>query len=210
MASPREVSLGHCVAVTRMPEVLRAGPIELRRCRTDDLDALMSAIALSQPELARWLPWAEPMPTREAEREFLRSCRVAFDADHEWGYFLFERPSGELVGGTGLHPRDEPGVAEIGYWVRSDRTGNGYATRAAGALTAAAFEHLPHVHRVVIRMDQANGASAAIPPKLGFTLEGEETVRDIVTAGHTGKGWIWTRVRDEEYAPRDSNPQPSD
>jgi hypothetical protein len=45
-------------------------------------------------------------------------------------------------------------------------------------------------------MDQANRASAAIPPKLGFRLEGEETMRDVVTSGHTGKGWIWTRVRE--------------
>jgi RimJ/RimL family protein N-acetyltransferase len=177
-----------------LPEVLPAGPIELRRCRTDDLDGLMSAIEVSQPELARWLPWADAMPTREAEREFLETREAAFDADKDWGYFLIEARSGELVGGAGLHPK-APGVVEIGYWVRSDRTRNGYATAAAGALAAAAFEHLLGVERVVIRMDQANAASAAIPPKLGFRLEGEETLRDIVTAGHTGTGWIWTRTR---------------
>ena len=179
-----------------MPEVLPAGVIELRRCRSRDLDAVMRAVALSQPELARWLPWADPMPTREAEREFLKSCKSAFDAGHEWGYFLFERGSGELVGGAGLHLTDDSGAVEVGYWVRSDRIGNGYATAAAGALTVSAFEHLPHVQRVVIRMDQANRASAAIPPKLGFRLDGEETGREVVTSGHTGKGWIWARVRD--------------
>jgi RimJ/RimL family protein N-acetyltransferase len=181
------------VAVAVMPEVLRADLIELRRCRPTDLDALMSAVALSQPELARWLPWADPMPTREAEREFLQTTEAAFDGGNAWGYFLFERASGELVGGAGLGPRDADEV-EIGYWVRSDRIGNGYATAAAGALTAAAFANLPNLQRVVIRMDQANHASAAIPPKLGFTLEGEEMLREVLTSGHTGKGWVWARV----------------
>ena len=177
-----------------MPDVLPAGPVELRRTRSEDLDGLMRALEVSQPDLARWLPWADPMPTREAEREFLEGRAAAFDADEEWGYFLVEPASGELVGGAGLHPRG-PGVVEIGYWVRSDRTRRGYATAAAGTLAEAAFEHLPDVQRVVIRMDQANAASAAVPPKLGFVCEGEDPLRDIVTSGHTGTGWIWARTR---------------
>ena len=177
-----------------LPEVLSAGAVELRRCRLDDLDALLDAIELSQPELARWLPWADPMPTADAERDFLVAQRSAFDEGKDWGYFLIEPSTGELVGGAGLHPK-EGGVAEIGYWVRSDRTGRGYATAAAGALTAAAFEYLPEVERVIIRMDQGNMASAAVPPKLGYRLAGEDPLREIVTSGHTGNGWIWVRTR---------------
>ena len=154
----------------------------------------MRAIELSQPELARWLPWADPMPTAEAEQAFLRDRMAAFDADEDWSYFLLEQDSGELVGGAGLHPKTH-GVVEIGYWVRSDRTGRGYATTGAGALTTAAFNYLPEVERVIIRMDQGNRPSAAVPPKLGYRLDSEETVRDNVTSGHTGKGWIWSRTR---------------
>lgn len=98
------------------------------------------------------------------------------------------------MGGAGLHPK-EGDIAEIGYWVRSDRTGRGYATAAADALTAAAFDYLSDVVKVIIRMDQANLASAAVPPKLGYTLEGEEVFRDVVTSGHTGNGWIWAQSR---------------
>lgn len=67
-----------------LPGVIEAGPVVLRRCRLDDLGALMRAIELSQPELARWLPWADPMPTAEAEEAFLRDRMAAFDADEEW------------------------------------------------------------------------------------------------------------------------------
>jgi len=177
-----------------MPDTLSVPPLELQRCQLDCLDALMSAVGQSQPELARWLPWADPMPTTDAERGFVQDHQRAFDGDEDYGYFLIERASGELVGGAGLHPK-EGGVAEIGYWVRSDRTGRGYATAAADALTAAAFEYLSDVVKVIIRMDQANLASAAVPPKLGYTLEGEEVLRDMVASGHTGKGWIWAQSR---------------
>jgi RimJ/RimL family protein N-acetyltransferase len=107
--------------------------------------------------------------------------------------------SGELVGGAGLHPKG-PGTADIGYWVRADRTGRGYATAAARALTEAAFQHLADVHRVTIRMDQANVARAAVPRKLGYRGDREETTRDIVASGHTGKGWIWVYTRPEVTA----------
>lgn len=180
--------------MAELPDVILAGDLELRRCRTEFLDALMSAIRLSQPELARWLPWADPMPTVEAELEFLRGREAAFDADKDWGFSIFERATGELVGGAGLHPKD-PGVAEIGYWVRTDRTRRGYATAAARSLTDAAFTCLPAVRRVVIRMDQANTASAAIPPKLEFSLEGEETLRDIRSLAETRQGWVWATTR---------------
>lgn len=177
-----------------MPDNLSVPPLELQRCQLDDLDALMSAVAQSQPELARWLPWADPMPTTDAERLFIEDHQRAFDGDEDYGYFLIERSTGELVGGAGLHPK-EGDIAEIGYWVRSDRTGRGYATSAAHALTTAAFDHLSNVVRIIIRMDQANLASAAVPPKLGYTLEGEEVFRDMVAYGHTGKGWIWAQSR---------------
>jgi len=177
-----------------LPDVLPVGGLALRRCREAMLGELMAAIELSQAELALWMPWADPMPTAEAEREFLRDSELAFDTDDSWGFVLFELDTGALVGGAELHPKGSR-TAEIGYWVRSDRTRRGYATAAAAALTAAAFAYLPQVAQVVIRMDQANGASAAIPPKLGYSLDGEELARDIMTAGHSGNGWIWTIPR---------------
>ena len=102
------------------------------------IDQLLESIEASQPELARWLPWADPMPTRTAELEVVRSAERAFAEDRDYAYFLIERASGDLVGCAGLHPKSG-GVVEIGYWVRSDRTRRGYATSAAGSLCRAAF-----------------------------------------------------------------------
>lgn len=156
------------------------------------LDQVLAAVAASLPELQRWLPWARAMPTADEELAVLEAGEADFDADREWAYLLFEVGSGQLVGGAGLHPRGGPGTVEIGYWVRTDRTGRGYATAAARALTEAALAHLAGVEQVEIHMDAANGASAAVPPKLGYDLVRHH---DGVAPGHSGRGLVWVRRR---------------
>lgn len=176
-----------------MPDILAAPPVELHRCTPRHLDALMAAIERSQPQLAAWLPWADPLPTRDMEREFLADRERAFDADLDYGYLLVDTVDGVVAGGAGLHPKS-PRAAEIGYWVRSDRTGRGYATAAARALTSAAFDRLDHVDKVVIRMDSRNLASAAIPPKLGFRLEGTYEELDPADPDNPATGLLWSRA----------------
>jgi RimJ/RimL family protein N-acetyltransferase len=177
-----------------LPDVLPAGPVELRRWRPACLEPLMEAVAASRPELRRWMAWAQTMPSQAEQLDILRAGEAAFDAGAEWNFLLFTPGEGEAVGGAGLHPRAGPERIEIGYWVRSDRTGRGYATAAAGALAEAAFAHLGGIDRVEIRMDRANRASAAVPPKLGFRLVGHET-RELLAPGHTGEGLIWALDR---------------
>jgi RimJ/RimL family protein N-acetyltransferase len=192
--------MGDSLAVALMPEELPAGEVlTLRRWTASKIDQLLDSIEASQPELARWLPWADPMPTRTVELEVVTSAERAFVEDRDYAFFLIERASGDLVGCAGLHPKTG-GVVEIGYWVRSDRTRRGYATLAAGSLCRAAFTHLPEVEKVIIRMDQGNAASASIPRKLGFSLDGEEAFRDALTSGQTGKGWIWSTRRTSDPA----------
>ena len=48
--------------MARLPDVLPAGAVELRRWRPSQLDQLMEAVAASLPELRRWMPWAQTMP----------------------------------------------------------------------------------------------------------------------------------------------------
>ena len=177
-----------------LPAVVPAGVIELRRSCVEHLDAVVAAIAVSLPELGRWFAWAQTMPSGDAERAHLAAAQAAFDEGRDWAFDLFEVDSGLAVGSIGLHQRAGPDRAEVGYWVRSDRTGRGYGTTATAALVTAAFRYLPNVDAVEIRMDRANQASAAIPRKLGFDLDSVES-RPIETAGHTGSGFVWTMSR---------------
>jgi RimJ/RimL family protein N-acetyltransferase len=177
-----------------MPDRLQAGAIELLRWHSDYVDDIMAAVESSYSELHQWMAWAQTMPTREAMNAVIAEGAASFEADREWQYVLLEVASNELVGGAGLHRRVGPDGLEIGYWVRTDRTGRGYATSSARSLTDAAFASSLGVERVEIHMDQANLASVAVPRKLGFHLALEED-RDILAPGHTGRGFIWAVER---------------
>jgi len=133
---------------------------------------LKEAIDSSLDELKRWLPWAvnEPTSLRE-KRRLLRAFAREFEEGATFVYGIFDRRTGDVIGGTGLHRRRGPGDLEIGYWIRSDRVRNGYATETTAILTRVAFE-LVGVERVVILVDPRNVPSLGVPRKLGFT-EGE-------------------------------------
>ena len=60
--------------------------------------------------------------------------------------------------------------AEIGYWLRSDMTGQGLVSEAVRAVLDVASS-LSKVSRVEIRCDARNLPSAAVPRRLGFALE---------------------------------------
>jgi RimJ/RimL family protein N-acetyltransferase len=180
--------------VAKLPDVLRSGDLTLRRWDTAFVEGLLSAIEDSYPELADWMPWAQSVPSKERLLAVLAEGDSDFDADRCWEYVLFDSLD-TVVGAAGI--RTELGRPAIGYWVRSGYTGRGYATVATQTLVDAAFEFLDGIDQVVVRMDVANGASAAIPPKLGFRLEGEED-REIAAQAHTGRGYVWVIDRPEQ------------
>ena len=136
-----------------------------------DAPLVKEAVDSSLDELREWMPWAhdEPKPLDE-KVELMRRFRASFDLGQEFVYGIFSSDESEVVGGTGLHGRVGEDAFEIGYWVRTSRTGNGFATESSAALTRVAFE-VCGVDRVEIRVDPANERSAAIPVRLGFEPE---------------------------------------
>lgn len=161
----------------------------LRRWRVADAPGLLAAIERSMPELRRFMPWAREDSTLASVRAFLAD---AWAPPERQMFGLFER--GEVVGAFGLHGRGRPGILEIGYWVRSDRARQGYATAGSRALTGVSFECFPGVFRVEIRCDPANGASAAVAGKLGFQLTGQVAV-EALAAAQTGVLQVWATHR---------------
>jgi RimJ/RimL family protein N-acetyltransferase len=160
------------------PSEFRTTRLHIRRWQPSDAIALESVLAANVEHLAPWIPWrvAEPLPAPQlADR--LQEFGAAFDADREWRYAVFEADVGRILGDVGLFPRNATGRVpfdaadhvEMGYWLRADATGRGYATEAARAALEVALS-LPGIARVLIRCDERNAASAAIPHRLGFRL----------------------------------------
>jgi RimJ/RimL family protein N-acetyltransferase len=157
----------------------------------------LAAIEASIDDLRRWMDWAaDGVPSDSAQREIFRRGEAAFETGAEFGYLLREVGTDEVVGGFGLAPRVGPGAIEMGYWVRSDRQSRGYATAAARALTAAAFEWLPEVQVVEIHVDEGNQASARVPTKLGYRV-GRREERERLTPAQTGRFMIWVMDRQQ-------------
>ena len=180
--------------MTGVPDQIPVGThgLVLRRWRMGDAPLLLAAIEFSLPELRLFMPWAMETPALAKVEAFLQTVHAPATS---LGFGLFEDGGGgEAVGAFGLHDRRGPGILEIGYWIRSDRTGRGYATAAARALTAAALDGCPLVDRLEIRCDPANLASRAIPPKLGYRLDRIEDA-DVETTAQTGRQEVWVLDR---------------
>ena len=161
-----------------VPDQLRTARLLLRRWRESDAAALAPVLAVNVAHLGPWIPKRVAEPANgERLTERLREFSGAFDARREWRFGVFAADDQRLLGEVSLFPRDASGrVAfdaaveiEIGYWIRVDETGRGYASEAARAAIELACA-LPHVSRLTIRCDERNAPSAAIPRRLGFRL----------------------------------------
>ncbi len=178
------------------PDELDAPPVTLRSYRGDELPSLGDAVRASLDHLRPWMPWASVEPIELGLSDYLRQSVVAFREGDDFGYAIWDDSSSLIVGGAGLHPRLGPGRIEIGYWVRDGWLRRGIATAVAGALTSAAFA-IPEIEEVQIHCDEANGASAGVPRRLGFSLL--RTVESTVDApGEIGREMVWS-VTEEQW-----------
>ncbi|HET9984339.1 MAG TPA: GNAT family protein [Longimicrobiales bacterium] len=173
----------------------------LRALRPADAPLLERALHASLDHLRPWLDWAVSEPADLASLETrLALFRDRFLAGEEWAYGIFPPAEDELLGGIGIHPGEEPGALEIGYWLRPDVTGRGYATEAAAAATRVGFEDLG-ARWMEIRCDPANVSSAAIPRRLGYrhtrTLAANTTTPD----GRPRDTMVW-EITAGEFAAR--------
>jgi ribosomal-protein-serine acetyltransferase len=171
-------------------ETIERGQLELRRVREDFADDMYAAVTASLDHLRPWMPWAAGY-TRQSGGEFLAKAQQEWADGTAYNYAIMD--DGAYAGGCSLMSRIGPGGLEIGYWVHAGHTNRGLATRAAAALTDEAFA-LPGIDRVEIVTDELNHASAAIPPKLGFTRTGTRPIDPASPAG-SGTGIVWRRTR---------------
>lgn len=91
---------------------------------------------------------------------------AAWQADRVYQFAMIERESRDAVGVLGLN-REGPEVAELHYWIRSDRAGRGLTTEACEALIAWARDEL-HLTRLTLWAGTENLASRRVAEKVGF------------------------------------------
>ncbi len=138
----------------------------LRQWRDDDLDAWAAINA--DPSVREFLGGVQ---TREQAAGTLARFRADLES-RGWGWWaLEEKATGTLIGMAGLDPVDADvpftGV-EIGWRLSPASWGKGYATEAARAVLAYAFDTL-HLPEVLAIADAGNVRSHAVMRRLGMT-----------------------------------------
>jgi RimJ/RimL family protein N-acetyltransferase len=142
----------------------------LRPFAATDFDALLAI--QSRADVARYLYWdprtaAEVRETLDAK---VRATAIVAEGD-SLSLAAVLREGDELIGDCTLRwASAEHRQAEIGFVFHPDHHGHGYATEAAAALLALAFEEL-RAHRVFGRLEARNSASARVLERLGMRKE---------------------------------------
>lgn len=108
---------------------------------------------------------------REHAEEWITAHPGQFDRREAVTYAATRAMDGTLVGAVGLLLDPVNDSAELGYWIGKEFWGNGYATEAASAVIAWAFQALD-LHRIHASHFPRNPASGRVLRKLGMQHEG--------------------------------------
>jgi RimJ/RimL family protein N-acetyltransferase len=150
------------------PPAIHSDRLDLREFGADDLGLAGEVAAAGEREA---LPPGIPANRDELAEWFANGMHVS-DRATAVHLMMLDRAHGRMVGSISVFHADwEVRSAEIGYGVRSDARGNGYATEA---LTAVARWALTEggIQRAWLTANTDNIASARVAEKAGFRREG--------------------------------------
>lgn len=172
--------------------------LELREFSTEDAEGFYRLNA--DPEVLRYTG-DEPFADVEAARAFLAAYdNYTRDGFGRWSVYVKE--TGEYIGFCGLSYRPESGEVDVGFRIRRDCWGKGYATEAARAALEIGFNRYG-LTRIVGRAMRDNVASHRVLLKLGMSFS-HEIERD-------GAVWVVYRAESGEWRePDPRNPRHND
>jgi [ribosomal protein S5]-alanine N-acetyltransferase len=164
--------------------VLVTDRLVLREFAPGDTDALIEV--LGDPIAMQYYP--APFPRAEVD-DWIRRNRVRYRNIGFGLWAMLLKQSGELIGDCGCFVRELEGQVEceLGWHVRCDLWGRGYATEAARHCIAYAFSRLG-VPRVVALVRPENAASCRVAEKNGMRSE-----RIIFWAGYEHRVYVRQR-----------------
>lgn len=132
-----------------MIDTLRNEIVVLKRCSPEAAKEMFEAARESVEEVYPWLVWCHPDYQISAYQEWISQQTQHWEEGKEYS-FTIRNLQEHLVGGCGLnHLKPEDKIDNLGYWVRSENTGKGYATSATELLAKFVFDHL-EIRRVEI------------------------------------------------------------
>lgn len=137
-----------------------------------DAPALAEAALESIATVGVWLPWCDASFTLAEAEEWVRICAAerADGSAHSMG--IFDAADGAYLGGVGInHINRVHDFANLGFWVRQSRQGEGIAPRAVWLMAAYGFEKLALTRLEIVAAEQ-NAGSRKVAERAGARFEG--------------------------------------
>jgi ribosomal-protein-serine acetyltransferase len=177
-----------------IPESFDTDRLTLRAPAAGRGREIQPAVMESIEALRAWMPWAKDDHAEEDSERHCREMLAKWHAREELDFCFFHRREGVLVGKGGLHTIDwSIPRLEIGYWIRSSKAGQGYATEATLGLVEFARKYLG-ARRLEITSDARNVPSRRVAEKSGFELEGIRRSSRRDTAGQLADSCMYARL----------------
>ncbi|HAN05419.1 MAG TPA: N-acetyltransferase [Elusimicrobia bacterium] len=162
----------------KFPELIASVRLELRKHVPELAETMYSYVDQDRTRLRVFLPWVDKTLSTADEVAYIKLAHATWDKGTFFDYGIFERETGTYMGNVGVHNiawhHDR---CEFGYWILSRFEGKGFISEAVGALEKASAGL--GFHRMEIRCSSNNPRSAAVPRRLGYSLDGrlrEDTV----------------------------------
>ncbi|EKO3905711.1 GNAT family N-acetyltransferase [Vibrio fluvialis] len=135
-------------------------------------DAMYQVIDESRLELSQFLPWVSDEFTKSRLKQNIKEAAHNFaNFTDEFWFNIIEKETGLFVGAIGFIVRDKSvPYFEIGYWLKTSKTGLGYVSEAIGLVERYAFIN-KEAQRVEIKMAGSNFRSQSVANRCGYKLE---------------------------------------
>ena len=152
--------------------ILRADELLLRPLWLTSAAEIYEAAIASRREVGQWLEWCHADYQISETRDFLATLPEAWARREAFGFSILDAATNRLLGSVGLNSfHDAHPFCNLGYWMRTDATGRGAASRAARCVAGWALRELG-LRRVEIVAATGNIASQRVAEKAGAYREG--------------------------------------
>jgi len=159
---------------------LTDGNILLRRYRDADAEPVYWALQESIDEISPWMPWCHEGYSLQESIEWVNTRDEAWRNGIDFDFVITDVKDGSILGGCGLnHIEDNDRLANLGYWVRTSKTGRGIASAATRLLARFALKELK-LNRLEIVVAVDNIASQRAAARSGAKREGILRKRTVV------------------------------
>ncbi len=167
--------------------VLETSRLILRRLSLNDVDAIFAVIG--DPVTMQYYPRSFQ---REDAEQWIERNLSRYATDGHGLYAVELKSTGKVIGDCGLVTQqiDGESLLEVGYHLRRDQWGNGYATEAARACTDYAFRALAAA-KVISLIRPENLPSRRVAERNGMKVE-----REVIYCGLTHRIYAMKR---EDY-----------